>query len=720
MLSTFGVMFAPDHVKAASELARVCRPGGRIGLANWTPAGFIGQLFKTLGRHLPPPAGAQSPAAWGDEAHLHELLDQDAATIAVTPKIFNFRYRSAAHFIDVFRSWYGPVHKAFAALPADKAETLERDLTELLNGLNRAGPRLAGGAERIPRDRHHAALNDRAAMEPRLQRRVQRYGWDLAAACYEPLWQAQLASAHAELRCRAALAPGERVLDAACGTGLVAFQAARAVGPRGQVVGVDLSGEMIEAAPRRAPRNVANVTFARMDAEALALPDASFDVALCALGLMYVPEPEPALRELRRVLRPGGRLVVAVWGERTRCGWAPVFTIVESEIASEVCPLFFRLGQDDTLARLCADLAFEAIEQRRMAATLAYADADEACDAAFVGGPVALAWTRFDAAARAARAPRYVEAIDGWRDGAGYRVPSEFVVVTAAARRGAASVDAARRAQAAAASRGRTAEHGAGRFFVGPCQTQQPSSPRRLADQLHSHRQAARAEADRNADARQPREGGDDDDLHPAVIGVHRAAGDLLRPALADRERPDLRRRQGENVDALEQRQHVLVEGAALDARGHHLRAGERRAVVVLPQGLGLDEGAVRGLLQVWRDAAVKQPPAPDQPRVPDARGRKAQRRRLDRAADRREPRQPFGADAEDAVFDREIAVEIAEPADARRRSARTIGPQRAAPRTTARRRARAARAGRSRPARRAAARGRAPCAPSALRCRSA
>ena len=121
VLSTFGVMFTPDQAKAASELARVCRPGGRIGLANWTPEGFIGQMFKTLGRHLPPPPGVQPPSLWGVETHLHSLFGERAASIAVTPRMFNFRYRSAAHFIDVFRTWYGPVHKAFAALPADKA-----------------------------------------------------------------------------------------------------------------------------------------------------------------------------------------------------------------------------------------------------------------------------------------------------------------------------------------------------------------------------------------------------------------------------------------------------------------------------------------------------------------------------------------------------------------------------------------------------------------------
>ena len=140
VLSTFGVMFTPDQATAAAELARVCRPGGRIGLANWTPEGFIGQMFKVLGRHIPPPAGVQPPSLWGVEAHLRTLFGEQAASIKVTPRLFNFRYRSAAHFIEVFRVWYGPVLKAFAALPADKAQALEQDLTELLNRLNVAGP----------------------------------------------------------------------------------------------------------------------------------------------------------------------------------------------------------------------------------------------------------------------------------------------------------------------------------------------------------------------------------------------------------------------------------------------------------------------------------------------------------------------------------------------------------------------------------------------------
>ena len=139
VLSTFGVMFAPDHERSAAEMLRVCRPGGRIGLANWTPDSLVGKMFKAMGKQIPPPAGLKSPALWGAESHLRELFGDKAARIAITQRVFNFRYRSAAHFIDVFRTWYGPVNKAFAALPADKAAALERDVTELLDGLNRGG-----------------------------------------------------------------------------------------------------------------------------------------------------------------------------------------------------------------------------------------------------------------------------------------------------------------------------------------------------------------------------------------------------------------------------------------------------------------------------------------------------------------------------------------------------------------------------------------------------
>jgi SAM-dependent methyltransferase len=140
VLSTFGVMFAPDHARSAAEMARVCRPGGRIGLANWTPDSLIGRMFKVLGKHVPPPAGVQPPSLWGVRSHLEELFGERASAIAATARFFNFRYRSAAHFIEVFRTWYGPVHKAFASLPAEAGAALERDLTELLEGMNQAGP----------------------------------------------------------------------------------------------------------------------------------------------------------------------------------------------------------------------------------------------------------------------------------------------------------------------------------------------------------------------------------------------------------------------------------------------------------------------------------------------------------------------------------------------------------------------------------------------------
>jgi ubiquinone/menaquinone biosynthesis C-methylase UbiE len=271
-------------------------------------------------------------------------------------------------------------------------------------------------------------------MDARLQLRIQRYGWDLAAQDYETLWQAQLADARARLLACAAPACGERVLDIACGTGLVAFAAAQVVGPAGHVVGVDISDRMVEAARQRArDRNLSNATFLRMEMGQLTLPDASFDVATCALGLMYAPNPEVALVELRRVMRPGGRVAIAVWGERARCGWAGVFGIVDEEVASEVCPLFFRLGQGDALAQACGAAGFTVAAQHRIATTLEYADADQACDAAFVGGPVALAWSRFDAPTRERARQRYIESIAPWRSPGGYRIPGEFVIVRATA-----------------------------------------------------------------------------------------------------------------------------------------------------------------------------------------------------------------------------------------------------------------------------------------------
>ncbi len=138
VISTFGVMFTPNQDKAAAELLRVCKPKGSIGLANWTPDGFIGQVFKTLGKYLPPPAGARSPALWGTRARLGEMFDAGASSVKAQPRLFNFRYRSPDHFLDVFKTYYGPVLKAFAALEPAKQEELRDDLHALLVRMNRA------------------------------------------------------------------------------------------------------------------------------------------------------------------------------------------------------------------------------------------------------------------------------------------------------------------------------------------------------------------------------------------------------------------------------------------------------------------------------------------------------------------------------------------------------------------------------------------------------
>lgn len=139
VLSTFGVMFAPDHAQAARELARVCTPGGKIGLSSWTPEGFIGQLFRCVAKYAPPVPGLASPLQWGTEAHLANLFEGRARVIAVERKIFTFRYLSTEQFVDVFRRFYGPTHKAFGALDAPKQAALAAEMTALIDQHNRAG-----------------------------------------------------------------------------------------------------------------------------------------------------------------------------------------------------------------------------------------------------------------------------------------------------------------------------------------------------------------------------------------------------------------------------------------------------------------------------------------------------------------------------------------------------------------------------------------------------
>jgi SAM-dependent methyltransferase len=138
VVSTFGVMFTPNQDRAASEMLRVCKPGGKIGLANWTPEGFVGQMFKVIGKYRPPPAGAKSPLLWGTRAHLDEMFGLGASAIRAEARHFNFRYRSAGHFIDVFKTYYGPMFKTFEALDETMQPRLKADLAALIANLDKA------------------------------------------------------------------------------------------------------------------------------------------------------------------------------------------------------------------------------------------------------------------------------------------------------------------------------------------------------------------------------------------------------------------------------------------------------------------------------------------------------------------------------------------------------------------------------------------------------
>ncbi|HEX7069468.1 MAG TPA: class I SAM-dependent methyltransferase [Rhodothermales bacterium] len=270
-------------------------------------------------------------------------------------------------------------------------------------------------------------------MKPELQRRVQRYGWDWASDFYETRWQRQLAPAQERMLEAARIEPGEQVLDVACGTGLVTFPVARAVGARGHVTAVDLSDKMVETATRQAEAvGIANVSFRQMDAEALDFPDGSFDVVVCGLGLMYFPEPVQSLREMHRVLRPGGRCAVAVWGARDACGWAEIFPVVERRVSSDVCPLFFQLGTGRAMEVAFEVAGFENVESERLNYLLEYDDESELLEAMFAGGPVALAYRKFSPETRADVHADFLKSVASYRhDGDGFSIPGEFVVASA-------------------------------------------------------------------------------------------------------------------------------------------------------------------------------------------------------------------------------------------------------------------------------------------------
>lgn len=271
-------------------------------------------------------------------------------------------------------------------------------------------------------------------MEAKLQLRVQRYGWDAAATVYEDEWQQHLAPAHLALLEISDLQPGMSVIETAAGTGLITFPVADAVGSEGSVLATDLSGEMVKSGNATAEKlGLSNVTFERMNAEALDCQDDSYDRALCALGLMYMPDPRAALKELRRVLRPGGCACVVVWGERRNCGWAEIFPIVDSQVHSEVCPLFFGLGSTDALVSDFEAAGFSNVQERRIQSILSFDNSERVISALIDGGAIALAAKRFDQATRQTVEEKFLASVEPYRSGDRYEIPGEFVIASGVA-----------------------------------------------------------------------------------------------------------------------------------------------------------------------------------------------------------------------------------------------------------------------------------------------
>ncbi len=268
-------------------------------------------------------------------------------------------------------------------------------------------------------------------MEGKLQLRVQRYGWDAASDWYENGWRVPLAAAQAALLEAAALQAGERVIEAACGSGLVTRAAAAAVGPTGVVLATDLSRNMTDLTARECSRlGLAWVNTARMSADDLVVDEGRFDAAICALGLMYVPDPARAVESMRRAVRPGGRVVATVWGERRHCGWAEIFPIVDARVASDVCPLFFATGAPASLRQMFEAAGLKEVREHRQREVLAFDNERGLLDAMLLGGPVALAVKRFTPEVLAEVEREFLGSVALHRGTDGrYQIPGEFVTV---------------------------------------------------------------------------------------------------------------------------------------------------------------------------------------------------------------------------------------------------------------------------------------------------
>jgi len=269
-------------------------------------------------------------------------------------------------------------------------------------------------------------------VDPRVFRRVQRYGWDAAAIAYDRGWVPVIERLTESVAARAALRPGERVLDLATGTGVAAFAASRAVRAAGAVTGLDVSEKMVALAAARADEaGFMNVRFERRDMEATGAADGAFDAVLCAFGLMFAADRAAAFAEIARVTAPGGRVSLCVWGRRAACGFAEVFPIVDRQVESDVCPLFFSLGAPGALRFASERAGLVDVVEEAVPVTLTWASADEACAAMLEGGAVALAWNRFSSETRAVVRAEYLASLEPFRRGNRYEVAAEVVFATA-------------------------------------------------------------------------------------------------------------------------------------------------------------------------------------------------------------------------------------------------------------------------------------------------
>lgn len=266
-------------------------------------------------------------------------------------------------------------------------------------------------------------------MDAKLQLLVQRRGWDLAASDYEESWFRQLQPCTDKLLVCADVQPGESVIESASGTGLITLVVAEQARD-GRVLATDISKKMLAQLKVAADAaGLTNIETTACSGEALATEE-QFDVAVCALGLMYMPDPAQAISQLHRTLRPGGRVALSVWGERRNCGWASLFEIVDARVASDVCPMFFAMGAPTALTGAMSDQGFVDVIEERICVTLDFPSDEAAIRAAFVGGPVALAYARFDDETKASAHAEYLDSIAQYRRGDGYLVPGEFLIAT--------------------------------------------------------------------------------------------------------------------------------------------------------------------------------------------------------------------------------------------------------------------------------------------------